>query len=135
VTLSSWHNPELGRSVRRAARRLKRRSRQVACSLAAEISASPAGDLAHTRMIELADAQEAELFGVAFHRYAELHGRVVSDPSSHCALTAVSGLVPARPMRLAVFWSRRAAREFDRFWTCYRRVYGPGADDVLAPVG
>jgi hypothetical protein len=73
----------------------------------------------------LADAAEADLFDVAFHRYVELHGRVVCDPESRCSLTSVVGLRPDEQIKLAVLWSRPAAREFDRFWTRYRRVYGP----------
>lgn len=122
------------RRIDRLVRRLGRRSRPITFTArAGSFTASPR-DLAHSRLVELVDAAEAETFRIAYYRYAELHRRVVGDPASGCALTAVVGLSPRRPLRLAIFWSRRAAREFDRFWTCYRRVYGPKAADTLATV-
>jgi hypothetical protein len=82
----------------------------------------------------LADAAEAELFATAFHRFVELHGRVVSDPMSRCRLTIIAGARGGAPRRLAMFWSRGAAREFDRFWASYRRVYGPSPEYATEPV-
>jgi hypothetical protein len=91
-------------------------------------------DLARVRLVELADQTEAELFHTAFHRYADVHGRVVSDPEHRCSLSSVISPGATMPSRLAVFWSPGAARQFDRFWSCYRRVYGPLSARALAPV-
>jgi hypothetical protein len=91
-------------------------------------------DLARTRLVELEDEDEADLFATAFHRYVELHGRVVCDPDCRCMLEPVTSLRRGVQVRLATFWSPQAAAEFDRFWPDYRRVYGPQDHDAFAPV-
>ena len=94
----------------------------------------PPGLGPHTRQIALADAAEADLLTTAFFRYVELHGRVACDPMSRCALATSPSRRPGRARTVLVtLWSARAAAEFDRFWTSYRRVYGGRPDYVLSP--
>ena len=88
----------------------------------------------HTRLIRLTEPAEAELLTTAFFRYAELHGRVVCDPMSRCALAAAPSRGPGRTATaLLTLWSAHAAAGFDRFWTAYRRAYGKCADYALSP--
>ncbi len=80
-----------------------------------------------TRLITVAQGQEAQALTVAFMRFAELHGRIVLEPRSRCAIqTAVRRNQDRRETRIVTFWSRRAAEKFDRFWPRYRAAYGAG---------
>ena len=81
------------------------------------------------QMITTSRRGETECLTIAFYRFVELHGRVVSDPGSHCSLqTPLSGGSGRVQTRIVTLWSPRAAAEFERFWDCYWRVYGRGDD-------
>ena len=70
-------------------------------------------DQSRTRLIRTANWAEAECLTVAFFRFVELHGRLVSDPKHHCSIqTVISSGLNRAPTRIVTLWSARAATEF-----------------------
>ena len=77
------------------------------------------------RLIAVECGEETACLTLAFMRFAELHGRIVSEPNSRCAIqTAVRPAQDSAETKIVTLWSRRAAEAFDRFWPRYRLAYG-----------
>ena len=73
---------------------------------------------------------ESEDLTLAYLRYIELHGHALHDHRGGCFM---SRRRHGRSETMTFgFWSRKAAREFDLFWTRYRLVYGHGDRGGLA---
>jgi hypothetical protein len=94
---------------------------RVVRSASAVVHLPTAPSKARRRVYARTAAAEARALELGFCRFLELHGRSLTIPSDGCRLRISP---PSRGGVVVLdFWSRRAAEDFDYFWSRYRAAY------------